>query len=186
MSWALFGIEGATVGEAHAALLKGGAPDSIRAYVVAGISGLVAKYGDDVRVTVTGHGHLCDGPGSYEVTSATILVAVAEPVSAGVQNEDGEPTISFRSTPLPDAIDPNAGPTLAQWIEAGYLASNYPPAPYVSKNTPEEIAAAIADETALADAKVKAEGEAAATAEAAKAAAAAQEIENSESKDGGA
>jgi len=35
------------------------------------------------------------------------------------------------------------GPTIAEYIAAGYLASQYPPAGYASKSTPEEIAAAI-------------------------------------------
>ncbi|MHB8272530.1 hypothetical protein [Bradyrhizobium sp.] len=42
------------------------------------------------------------------------------------------------------------GPTLAQWLGAGYKASAYPPAPYESQNTPEEIAAAVAAEKAAA------------------------------------
>lgn len=51
-------------------------PQSIKDYVVAGLDGLVAKFGDDVRVTVTGHGHLCDvtNKDSYEVTSASVDV----------------------------------------------------------------------------------------------------------------
>lgn len=36
------------------------------------------------------------------------------------------------------------GPTVAEWVAAGYRAVNYPPTGYVSKSTPEEIAAAIA------------------------------------------
>jgi hypothetical protein len=41
-------------------------------------------------------------------------------------------------------IDPDTGPTVARWVEAGYLASNYPPQGYNSKSTQEEIDAAIA------------------------------------------
>lgn len=40
------------------------------------------------------------------------------------------------------------GPTIAEFIAAGYPASNYPPKGYVSKSTDDEIAAAIADEAA--------------------------------------
>ena len=36
------------------------------------------------------------------------------------------------------------GPTVQAFVEAGYLAVNYPPAGYASKSTPEEIAAAVA------------------------------------------
>jgi hypothetical protein len=35
------------------------------------------------------------------------------------------------------------GPTIAEYVAAGYLASQYPPVGYASKSTPEEIAAAI-------------------------------------------
>lgn len=41
-------------------------------------------------------------------------------------------------------VDPNSGPTVEEWVAAGYKASNYPPSGYVSKSTPEEIAAAVA------------------------------------------
>jgi hypothetical protein len=40
------------------------------------------------------------------------------------------------------------GPTIAEFIAAGYSASNYPPQGYASKSTVEEIAAAVADEAA--------------------------------------
>ena len=36
------------------------------------------------------------------------------------------------------------GPTVQEFVDAGYLAVNYPPAGYASKSTPEEIAAAVA------------------------------------------
>lgn len=35
------------------------------------------------------------------------------------------------------------GPTIAEWIEAGYLATNYPPQGYASRSSQEEIDAAI-------------------------------------------
>ena len=35
------------------------------------------------------------------------------------------------------------GPTVAEFVEAGYQASNYPPQGYVSRSTPEEIAEAV-------------------------------------------
>lgn len=35
------------------------------------------------------------------------------------------------------------GPTVAEWVEAGYLAVNYPPEGYVSRSSQEEIDAAI-------------------------------------------
>lgn len=36
------------------------------------------------------------------------------------------------------------GPTVAEYVQAGYLASNYPPAGYAARSTAEEIAEAIA------------------------------------------
>jgi hypothetical protein len=43
-------------------------------------------------------------------------------------------------------IDPDSGPTVEEWVAAGYKAINYPPSGYTSKSTPEEIEAAIAAE----------------------------------------
>jgi hypothetical protein len=40
------------------------------------------------------------------------------------------------------------GPTVAEYVSAGYLASNYPPRGYASRSTAEEIAAAVAAEKA--------------------------------------
>ncbi|MBP0438427.1 hypothetical protein [Tianweitania sediminis] len=38
------------------------------------------------------------------------------------------------------------GPTIAEYLSAGYKAENYPPAGYAARSTPEEIAAAQAAE----------------------------------------
>lgn len=54
------------------------APQSVKDYIDAGIDGLVACHGEDVLVTVTGYGHVCEGPGSYDVTTATITVRRAD------------------------------------------------------------------------------------------------------------
>lgn len=45
---------------------------------------------------------------------------------------------------------PGDGPTLAEYMAAGYLASNYPPVGYASRSTPEEIAEAMAGQGASA------------------------------------
>lgn len=42
------------------------------------------------------------------------------------------------------------GPTVAEYVERGYLAVNYPPEGYASRSTAEEIAAAIAAQQAPA------------------------------------
>lgn len=41
-----------------------------------------------------------------------------------------------------------SGPTVAQFVAAGYLAKDYPPEGYASRSTPEEIAQAISDQYA--------------------------------------
>lgn len=40
------------------------------------------------------------------------------------------------------------GPTVAEFVAAGYKAANYPPKGYEARSTPEEIAAAVAAEKA--------------------------------------
>lgn len=55
----------------------------------------------------------------------------------------------------------NEGPTVEQWVEAGYRAENYPPEGYESRSTPEEIAAAIEAQKAGDEAAKKAKAKAA-------------------------
>jgi hypothetical protein len=43
------------------------------------------------------------------------------------------------------------GPTVAEYVEAGYQAGNYPPTGYASRSTAEEIDAAIAAQKPKAD-----------------------------------
>lgn len=47
----------------------------------------------------------------------------------------------------PNQLDPNGlrldGPTIAEFVEAGYLAVNYPPEGYASRSSQEEVDAAI-------------------------------------------
>ncbi|KOX49881.1 hypothetical protein ADL19_19670 [Streptomyces purpurogeneiscleroticus] len=40
--------------------------------------------------------------------------------------------------------DRTDGPTVEEYVASGYRAENYPPEGYVSRSTPEEIAAAVA------------------------------------------
>jgi hypothetical protein len=62
------------------------------------------------------------------------------------------------------------GPTIAEYVGAGYPATGYPPQGYASRSTAKEIAAAV-----KAEAKAKADAEKAAVEEAARAAKAAEE-----------
>lgn len=43
------------------------------------------------------------------------------------------------------------GPTVAEFVAAGYPAKNYPPAGYASRSTPEEVATAVDAEKAKSD-----------------------------------
>jgi hypothetical protein len=43
------------------------------------------------------------------------------------------------------------GPTVSEFVEAGYLATNYPPFGYASRSTDYEIAKAIADQAGGGD-----------------------------------
>lgn len=43
------------------------------------------------------------------------------------------------------------GPTVAEFVTAGYLASNYPPTGYASRSSNEEVAAAVAAQEARAE-----------------------------------
>lgn len=47
------------------------------------------------------------------------------------------------------------GPTVAEYVTAGYQAANYPPRGYAPRSTPEEIAAAVAAQEAEAKAKLE-------------------------------
>jgi hypothetical protein len=48
------------------------------------------------------------------------------------------------------------GPTIQQWVASGYKASAYPPSPYASQSSPEDVAAAQAAEIEAAAAKAPA------------------------------
>lgn len=49
----------------------------------------------------------------------------------------------------------NEGPTIEEFVAAGYRAENYPPQGYESRSTPEEIAAAIEAQKAADEAAKK-------------------------------
>lgn len=79
MSWSLYNLENVSAPEARDRLESHtNLPETIRDYILAGIGGLEQIHGADVLVTITGQGHLCDKPGSYDVTSATLEVKKAE------------------------------------------------------------------------------------------------------------
>lgn len=69
--------------------------------------------------------------GEQEVSERCALVAVEH---LGVAE--------YLERRVPQAL-PEDGPTIAEWIEAGYLATSYPPQGYASRSSQEEIDAAI-------------------------------------------
>lgn len=85
MSWSI-GLTAVSAIDAKAALesTASNVTPAIASYLKAGLSALQDRHTGDVLVTVLGHGHLCDGPSSYEVTSATLEVrqATAEEIAA--------------------------------------------------------------------------------------------------------
>lgn len=85
MSWSI-ALSAVSAVEAKAAIesASSNVPPPIASYIKAGLSALQDRHTGDVLVTVLGHGHLCDGPSSYEVTSATLEVrqATAEEIAA--------------------------------------------------------------------------------------------------------
>ena len=78
----------------------------------------------------------------------TISVVCPENVRAGYKNiplAEFDPAVHVpfdRETGRPGLrLD---GPTVAEYVKAGYLAANYPPEGYASRSTEEDVAAAIA------------------------------------------
>lgn len=68
-------------------------------------------------------------------------VTDADGKSVVVNNPDEEAEVAGEAS-----IDPDSGPTVSEFVAAGYKASNYPPKGYNSKSSKEEIEAAIAAE----------------------------------------
>lgn len=85
---------------------------------------------------------LIEGPGGPVMIDQTeynpdVHTLVNEPIAPPVQTQP-QPVI-----PQGEGLKQD-GPTVAQFVTAGYDPSNYPPAGYASRSTPDEIAAAIA------------------------------------------
>lgn len=76
MSWSIWGVTDQPARVARERIeADNNLPQSVKDYVLAGIDGIVATTGDEmVPVTASGHGHICMGPGSFAVTTASILV----------------------------------------------------------------------------------------------------------------
>jgi hypothetical protein len=96
------------------------------------------------------------------VTSSVVVKATEAEAAAfrATQDPAGEPEAGTGVAELKQD-----GPTVQEWVAAGYKASEYPPSDYASKSSAEDIATAVAaEEQAKVDAdKLKAEAEKAKT-----------------------
>jgi hypothetical protein len=63
-------------------------------------------------------------------------------------NSAGLTDAEQKAAAIKAAINPDAGPTVAEWVVAGYPPSRYPPEGYNSKSTKEEIDTLVALEQA--------------------------------------
>lgn len=96
---------------------------------------------------------------SSEAKASVPAVATPTPVNSEVEALKAE--LAALKASLVDKNEAvklrDDGPTIHQWLAAGFKAVNYPPAGYASKSDEEEVEAAIAEEEA-AEADAKAEG----------------------------
>ncbi|KQS86945.1 hypothetical protein [Rhizobium sp. Leaf383] len=87
---------------------------------------------DTVHITSVSNDNLTAGV-EFETDSATATDLEARGIAKRVGVADGD-EIALRSD----------GPTISEYVSAGYSPVNYPPSGYASRSTPEEISAAIA------------------------------------------
>lgn len=66
--------------------------------------------------------------------------AAEKPARRARSPKKPQPEVPQTDVPQPLRTD---GPTVAEFVAAGFLASEYPPQGYAARSTPEEIAAAI-------------------------------------------
>lgn len=93
------------------------------------------------------NGHVTAGMILHDVTvtrfnelekNGLVREATAEEVKAGDRHSiEADPSKGGEGDLRED------GPTISEFVDAGYPATGYPPAGYISRSTPEEIAAAI-------------------------------------------
>lgn len=135
---------------------------------------------DAVRI----HGHIERGSGSHYQTKLTHeqrmqhvalqkLIEAEQKVSetsvalatARVAHEDAKLVVEHatraadaktkRGAPPPPSQAGNwDGPTIKDYVAAGYSAKTYPPAGYAARSTPEEIASAVAEEKKADDKRI--------------------------------
>lgn len=81
--------------------------------------------------------------------------------SADKKSEPAPKNKAERGAPLNKDGLREDGPTVTEYVSAGYSASAYPPSGYASRSTEDEISAAVADERAKAEAEANADADAA-------------------------
>lgn len=93
----------------------------------------------------------------------------SEDLQVGDERDFGSMADGLKRAGLIGDIDPQKkpsgtelrddGPTVAEFVARGYLATNYPPTGYASRSTPEEIEAAIKAEDEARQAKEAADAD---------------------------
>lgn len=75
MSWSINNMTNIPAADAADKLAdQANLPASIGDYIEAGVDALIRAHGDDVIVSVTGSGHLCNGQNGDDTTTATVEV----------------------------------------------------------------------------------------------------------------
>lgn len=80
-----------------------------------------------------------DVEGARQIKIGGARVATAEEIAAVLKSAEA-------AVPRDAAGLRTDGPTIAEFVAAGYKAADYPPAGYASRSTEDEIAAALAAE----------------------------------------
>ena len=76
-------------------------------------------------------------------TAIPPLVVPAQPAAIDANGNPVNPGDSGQFVPPSNVTLREDGPTVEEYVQAGYDPKNYPPQGYASRSTPEEIAAAI-------------------------------------------
>jgi hypothetical protein len=98
-----------------------------------------------VAVDVLRSVRIADGDPIY---GREIVKGTSDEIPAGLLSDLKGGGFVIEAGKKPTAKLREDGPTVAEYVASGYLASNYPPKGYASRSTAEEIAAAVAAEKA--------------------------------------
>lgn len=119
---------------------------------------LTADAGTTIDVTPELGKTLIDGKFATEATAADLKAGMSDAAfMAAFTGGKGETDAERQAREVAERGSQlkQDGPTVAEFVKAGYPAKNYPPAGYASKSTAEEIAEAVKADEAAALAKAK-------------------------------